>query len=116
MVSKYVSEHVSEQQGLKSKPEVESWGQSHISDRKVSVNYSGVNQLLKSNFWKKSWTNYFQKMSELTEAQIDEYRDAFKLFDTDGDGTISVQVTLQLVHLFIYLFHFELKLLLKLFI
>ena len=30
--------------------------------------------------------------TELTEAQIDEYRDAFKLFDTDGDGTISVQV------------------------
>ena len=29
---------------------------------------------------------------ELTEAQITEYREAFKLFDTDGDGTISVQV------------------------
>ena len=29
---------------------------------------------------------------ELSEAQITEYRDAFKLFDTDGDGTISVQV------------------------
>lgn len=29
---------------------------------------------------------------ELTEAQITEYKEAFKLFDTDGDGTISVQV------------------------
>ena len=29
---------------------------------------------------------------ELSEAHITEYRDAFKLFDTDGDGTISVQV------------------------
>ena len=31
---------------------------------------------------------------ELSEAQIEEYRDAFKLFDADGDGTISVQVSL----------------------
>ena len=31
--------------------------------------------------------------TELSEAQIEEYRDAFKLFDADGDGTISVQVT-----------------------
>ena len=31
---------------------------------------------------------------ELTEAQITEYKEAFKLFDTDGDGTISVQVGL----------------------
>ena len=30
---------------------------------------------------------------ELSEAQIEEYRDAFKLFDADGDGTISVQVS-----------------------
>jgi len=29
--------------------------------------------------------------TELSEAQIEEYRDAFKLFDADGDGTISVQ-------------------------
>ena len=28
--------------------------------------------------------------TELTEAQIDEYRDAFKLFDTDGDGMLSI--------------------------
>jgi len=28
---------------------------------------------------------------ELTPAQITEYKEAFKLFDTDGDGTISVQ-------------------------
>ena len=32
--------------------------------------------------------------TELSEAQIEEYRDAFKLFDADGDGTISVQVSL----------------------
>ena len=31
---------------------------------------------------------------ELTDAQITEYKEAFKLFDTDGDGTISVQVGL----------------------
>ena len=31
--------------------------------------------------------------TELSEAQIEEYRDAFKLFDADGDGTISVQVS-----------------------
>ena len=31
---------------------------------------------------------------ELTEAQITEYKEAFKLFDTDGDGTISVQVSI----------------------
>ena len=31
---------------------------------------------------------------ELTEAQITEYKEAFKLFDTAGDGTISVQVGL----------------------
>lgn len=30
--------------------------------------------------------------AELTEAQVTEYKEAFKLFDTDGDGTISVQV------------------------
>ena len=32
--------------------------------------------------------------TELSEAQIEEYRDAFKLFDADGDGTISVEVSL----------------------
>lgn len=31
---------------------------------------------------------------ELTPAQITEYREAFKLFDTDNDGTISVQVNI----------------------
>ena len=35
--------------------------------------------------------------TELSEAQIEEYRDAFKLFDADGDGTISVEVS-QSVH------------------
>ena len=34
---------------------------------------------------------------ELTEEQIAEYRDAFKLFDTDGDGTISVQVMIMMM-------------------
>ena len=27
--------------------------------------------------------------AELTEAQITEYKEAFKLFDTDGDGIIT---------------------------
>ena len=36
---------------------------------------------------------------ELTEAQITEYKEAFKLFDTDGDGTISVQVSIFFLNL-----------------
>ena len=50
--------------------------------------------------------------TELSEAQIEEYRDAFKLFDADGDGTISVQVSLSkilqsdLVNLTANLFNF----------
>ena len=37
--------------------------------------------------------NIMASGTELSEAQIEEYRDAFKLFDADGDGTISVQVS-----------------------
>ena len=38
-------------------------------------------------------SNRMASGTELSEAQIEEYRDAFKLFDADGDGTISVQVS-----------------------
>ena len=38
--------------------------------------------------------------TELSEAQIEEYRDAFKLFDADGDGTISVQVSQLIAKIF----------------
>ena len=31
-------------------------------------------------------------MSDLTATQVAEYKEAFKLFDVDGDGTITTQV------------------------
>ena len=31
-------------------------------------------------------------MTDLSEAQVAEFKEAFKLFDADGDGTITTQV------------------------
>jgi Ca2+-binding EF-hand superfamily protein len=33
-------------------------------------------------------------MSDLSDAQVAEFKEAFKLFDADGDGTITTEVSL----------------------
>ena len=33
-----------------------------------------------------------RKMSDLSDAQVADFKEAFKLFDADGDGTITTQV------------------------
>ena len=32
-------------------------------------------------------------MSDLSDAQVAEFKEAFKLFDADGDGTITTEVS-----------------------
>lgn len=43
------------------------------------------------NFIKKKYAVYFFKADQLTEEQIAEFKEAFSLFDKDGDGTITTK-------------------------
>ena len=58
------------------------------TDLSVFITFSLLklyNEIVKTNF------GYFFQADQLTEEQIAEFKEAFSLFDKDGDGTITTK-------------------------
>ena len=58
------------------------------TDLSVFITFSLLklyNEIVKTNF------GYFLQADQLTEEQIAEFKEAFSLFDKDGDGTITTK-------------------------